>query len=57
MAVTAIGASQGYQAMAKTLNYLTYRTLPGSKTGALLKTIIIFTQQRTPAGGKQTNLT
>ena len=54
MAVTAIGASQGYQTMAKTLNYLTYRTLSEPKTHAILKTIMIFTHKRKVTGGRQT---
>ena len=57
MAATAIGASQGYQTMATTLNYLTYRTFPGPKTHELFKTIIIFKPKFTRAGGKQTNVT
>ena len=54
MAVTAIGASQGYQTMAKTLNYLTYRTLSEPKTHAIFKTIMIFTHKRKVTGGRQT---
>ena len=57
MAVTAKEASQGYQTMAKTLNYLTYHTFPGPKTHTLFKTIIIFKPRFMRAGGKQTIVT
>ena len=54
MAVAAIEASQGYQTMAKTLNYLTHRTFIGLETHTLFTQIIIFIQKFTRAGGKQT---
>ena len=57
MAVAAIEASQGYQTMAKTLNYLTYRTLSDPKTHKIFETIMIFTQKRKVTGGRQTIVT